>query len=108
MRFSIKTGENIRTFGRTIGYRLLDEKGGEFNFARPLGVNDYPRFHAYAMARPGEIIVNLHLDQKRPSYEGATAHSGEYEGRFIEEEAERIKAAVGESKISRPLDVSDY
>ena len=37
------------------------------------------------------LIFNLHLDQKRPIYKGVTAHSGEYEGEVVEEEAERFK-----------------
>lgn len=108
MKFSVKTSVSIRIIGRTIGYHLLGEQGGEFNFARPLSGNNYPRFHMYAMARPGEIVANLHLDQKRPSYEGTTAHSGEYEGKFIEEEATRIRDALTQNKSQLSLDVSDY
>ena len=38
------------------------------------------------------LAVNLHLDQKAPVYEGAAAHSGEYEGEVVSREAERLKA----------------
>jgi len=31
------------------------------------------------------------LDQKKPIYQGTPAHSGEYEGKVVEEETERIK-----------------
>ena len=48
-------------------------------------------FHIYLEEDDPDLILNLHLDQKRPSYEGATAHSGEYEGKIIEDEIERIK-----------------
>ena len=41
-----------------------------------------------------EIVFDLHLDQKRPIYEGVTAHSGEYDGEVIEREAERVKNAI--------------
>ena len=36
-------------------------------------------------------MFNLHLDQKKPTYEGHVAHSGEYDGELVEEEAERIR-----------------
>jgi len=32
----------------------------------------------------------LHLDQKKPSYQGQTKHSGEYEGELVEVEKARI------------------
>lgn len=65
----------------------------------------YPRFHIYIAAsdggepRPEESgreesgywVFKLHLDQKKPSYSGSAAHSGEYEGPTVETEAERIK-----------------
>ncbi len=50
--------------------------------------------------RPGSgqaIIINLHLDQKKPIYRGTPAHSAEYEGRVVEKEAERIKKIIGSS-----------
>lgn len=120
MQFIINyTGENIVRISRKIGYQILgDAKNNEFNLVRPLGRNFYPRFHLYVKQEPGSIIFNLHLDQKKPSYppssrpggttEGqsppsppiggygrtsgfAHAHSGEYEGELVVQEAERIK-----------------
>lgn len=40
------------------------------------------------------LMVNLHLDMKKPSYAGTSAHAGEYDGALVEQEAERIRAGV--------------
>ncbi len=77
--------------GRKIGYRLLGSRDDEYNFVRSIGDDHYPRFHLYVKDAGGFLIFNIHLDQKKPSYEGHTAHSGEYDGEIIEKEAERIR-----------------
>ena len=94
MKFSVKTNEYPLGLGRLLGYKLLGDRNEEFNFVRSISGNNYPRFHLYVKKEKDEIIFNLHLDQKRPSYEGQTAHSGEYEGEVVEREAERIKSAL--------------
>jgi len=68
------------------------EKKEEFIFTRP--PRGYPRFHLYLKVKNENLIFNLHLDQKRPIYKGAPAHSGEYEGEIVEKEAERIKQFI--------------
>jgi len=90
---------NIRPeiFMRECGYRIIENphQGGEVSFARSLdGRNFYPRFHIYLNQSPDVLEINLHLDMKKPSYEGTTAHSGEYGGKLVEEEAQRIKRVV--------------
>ena len=37
-----------------------------------------------------KFIFSLHLDQKKPIYEGTHAHNGEYFGPVVETEADRI------------------
>ena len=37
-----------------------------------------------------QLIINVHLDQKKPSYRTSHAHSADYEGDQIAAEAERI------------------
>ena len=87
--------ENIVRIARKIGYQILgNEKNNEFNLVRTFGGNFYPRFHLYVKQEPGSIIFNLHLDQKKPSYGVAHAHSGEYEGELVFVEAERIKSLI--------------
>ncbi len=84
---------------RQCGYFFVREEKGELAFARALGSSGsgYPRFHAYINMEkfPRETVINLHLDQKKPIYKGATAHSGEYDGEIVEKEAERIKKILG-------------
>jgi len=87
MKFVIKNPkDNITNLTRKIGYFFIGS-----SFIRPLERSGYPRFHLYLKESEGEIIFNLHLDQKRPIYKGAPAHAGEYEGKVVETETERIK-----------------
>ncbi|MBI4094918.1 MAG: hypothetical protein HY435_01865 [Candidatus Liptonbacteria bacterium] len=82
---------NIANVARELGYRPLGyTPDGEMNCVRPLGA-DYPRFHLYLKETGDMFLFSLHLDQKRPSYGRETAHSGDYDGEVIEDEARRIK-----------------
>ena len=85
--------ENIYNLMRKIGYHFEGEERakGELVFARPL--REYPRFHLYLRLKQetNEIIFDLHLDQKRPVYNGVTPHSAEYGGKVVEAEVKRIK-----------------
>ncbi|MCH7828342.1 hypothetical protein IH982_00520 [Patescibacteria group bacterium] len=67
-----------------------DSRTGELRFFRSLTGRRYPRFHLYATTTDDEAIIKLHLDQKQPSYQGSSAHSGEYEGPLLKQEAQRI------------------
>jgi len=84
---------------RRCGYFFIKEEKGELAFIRPLSSSGsgYPRFHAYVNMEkfPRETLLNLHLDQKKPIYQGTAAHAGEYEGGLVEKEAERIKKILG-------------
>lgn len=94
MHFNIENiNENIVSLARKIGYRVISGDEKEYSMIRPIAGMDYPRFHIYAKpinGKPG-FAFNLHLDQKKPSYQGARAHSGEHDGELIENEAKRIK-----------------
>lgn len=81
---------------RSCGYRPIGSTPqGEGNFVRSFHGMEYPRFHLY-IKNHGEnaFLFSLHLDQKKPSYAGSTAHSGEYQGELVEAEAERIKHSI--------------
>ena len=89
-----KQKENIANLARKLEYRPIEMKEGELVCVRYLGTSGYPRFHLYMKENKEDLVFNLHLDQKRPSYPGARAHSGEYTGEVVEKEAERIKNIV--------------
>ncbi len=93
MRFIItESHENMNTVMRRIGYHPIKwSDRGELNCVRPLAGQDYPRFHAYVKEEGSTLTFNLHLDQKRPSYGNEVAHSGDYEGVVVQEEARRIQ-----------------
>ncbi|MBI4193315.1 MAG: hypothetical protein HY536_01680 [Candidatus Colwellbacteria bacterium] len=101
MKFEIALGKyNLGTLMRRCGY-APDRFNGDRDdnvFVCPLARNGYPRFHIYArVIEDGAVAhLNIHLDQKKPSYEqsGAHAHSGEYDGPLIEAEARRIQEVV--------------
>ena len=96
MKFVIENQkENILSLIRKLGYKMNPRSKGEFNCIRPVQGSDYPRFHLFIEEDKDKFIFKLHLDQKRPSYSGSSAHSGEYEGRVVEEEVERIKKIIG-------------
>lgn len=122
MGFEVKNlQKSVNDIMRTIGYhktyfqpdisRRSEERS--ISIVRQIGKNDYPRFHLYIKEKTFDaghsaelsrspqsenqnkiLIFNLHLDQKKPSYKGSHAHSGEYDGKLVKEEAERIKSLL--------------
>ena len=98
MKFFIpeeKISENIINLGRKIGYFLIGrgKDEAELSFVRALKGMDYPRFHLLVRKDKGKnVLFNLHLDQKKPSYGKYSAHSAEYDGPLIENEVDRIKS----------------
>ena len=94
------TIENPNTHSRNLlrraGYAIHQNKEGETSFVRRIQGYDYPRFHIYVNKEElGELIeMTLHLDEKKPSYEGSSAHSGQYDGDIVKEEYERIVASI--------------
>lgn len=102
--------ENLTDSMRSAGYHYdgNDQKTGEWRFYRGLSDNLYPRFHVYASLdkKIKKLIVNLHLDQKAPVYQGTTAHSGDYEGPVVEKEMENLKIALADKSKLPKLDSS--
>jgi len=94
------SAENPASALRRCGYHFERQhpETGEISAARSFGAGGFPRFHAYAKTKGGQtplcLEINLHLDQKRPVYRGASAHGGEYDGEVVEQEAERIKSIL--------------
>lgn len=85
--------ENLLTLMRKCGYApaLHGGETGEMECMRP--ARTYPRFHLFCKVASDKrkATCRLHLDQKRPSYEGTHAHGGEYEGEVVERERARIQ-----------------
>ncbi len=89
--------ENVVEVARRLGYLIIDTKdNGEYNLVRKLTGQNYPRFHVYLRQAGDRLVFSLHLDQKQPSYEGAHAHSGEYAGPVVVEEADRIEQVIAD------------
>ena len=98
----------IQSFFRHCGYLEISNphKNNEISYARSLDPGRfYPRFHIYIEDSQKEIKLNLHLDAKKPSYEGTAAHGGEYEGPVVKNEEERIKI-IAQKFISKKLESS--
>lgn len=80
---------------RRAGYSAFtDPNTGDESFVLRLTSEHYPRFHLYVAEKNGEVSFNLHLDQKKPSYGDSHMHSGEYEGKTVENEMRRIDGWV--------------
>lgn len=83
---------NVKAELRAAGYHVaVGGRTGEQSYARRIGRQEFPHFHVYIAELPDGLSLNLHLDQKRPSYEGFSAHGGEYEGGIVGAEAERLQ-----------------
>lgn len=91
-----KPQTNIIDLIRSCGYSYRGTKDGETSFIKRVGYDEYPHYHIYVKIEGDEIILNMHLDQKKSSYQGASAHSGEYEGELVAKEMERIKQFISD------------
>lgn len=70
-------------------------RGGEMSFIREFSRSGYPRFHIYARMENSDLMINLHLDQKKETYGKGPRHHGEYEeSSEIKEEADRLKSLL--------------
>ncbi len=84
--------ENPVSLLRRMGYIFQRKEGEEMSFVRPLAQSGYPRFHMYVKVDAVDLIISIHLDQKKNTYGENTRHHGEYEeSPVLEEEVRRIK-----------------
>jgi hypothetical protein len=73
----------------------LSTRGGEMSFVLPMAKSGYPRFHIYCHLEDINLVVNLHLDQKKHTYGDETRHHGEYDNSGpVEREANRLKSII--------------
>ncbi len=83
--------KNLPARLREAGYHFERQVNpGEMVFIKGFEGVDFPRWHLYAKEISGGWELNLHLDQKRPIYRGASAHGGEYNGPLVEKETARL------------------
>lgn len=83
---------NPEQFLRRAGYAFIhDTERNKDSFVRRLTRDFYPRLHMYAENLSDRLVFDLHLDQKKASYEGNHMHNAEYEGAVVEEEIARLK-----------------
>ena len=95
--------DNSRNLIRRLGYaEHRDPHAREISYVRRLRTDFYPRFHVYLEETENALMVNLHLDMKKPSYAGTSAHSGEYDGQLVEQEAGRLRAGVAAYQATPP------
>ena len=99
MEIVLKIQGNIYNLMRQCGYYFEGQDKGELAFCRIISASKsgYHRFHAHvkinSVAR--QTYINLHLDQKKPVYKGAPAHSAEYDSEAVKKEIVRIKQTLG-------------
>lgn len=94
LRFAKDIIGNAVVFIRRCGYgEYYDKRLRKVSYMKRARIGDmFPRYHVYIVEQDEEVIFDLHLDQKRPSYEGTAMHAGEYEGIAVEKEGARIRS----------------
>ena len=105
---------NPDAFLRRVGYgHIHDSVTDHDSYVRRFTREFYPRFHMYYEDQNDRIVFNLHLDQKKASYEGAHMHNAEYEGEAVAAEIERLKGFLIEesraegTSIDKPEETAD-
>lgn len=88
-----------RFLRRKAGYHPHPASGGDSSYIKSVSRGDYPRFHLYPKEKDGFQILSLHLDMKKPSYEGSHAHNAEYESERVRKEARRIMSILNSKGI---------
>ncbi len=95
-----KLPDNPRNIMRRLGFgEHFDPNTKQISYSRRLSSGRFPRYHAYIEEIDGGMKINLHIDQKKASYTGQSAHSGEYEGPLVEQEIERIKSMISQMSL---------
>ncbi len=83
--------ENPVSLLRKAGYVFQRQEQAELSFVRVFGQSGYPRFHCYTQVSGLDLMINLHLDQKKHTYGNETRHHGEYENTGpVQEEVNRL------------------
>ncbi|MBI5794566.1 hypothetical protein HZA87_05835 [Candidatus Uhrbacteria bacterium] len=99
--------DNARNLMRHLSYGEQRTRAGQISYVKRVAGERFPRYHAYVEDLNGGMQVNLHVDQKEASYEGTSAHAGEYEGPVVEREMKRIADLIAGLKSGASFPVSD-
>ncbi len=95
--------DHSRNILRRLGYGEQRTRQGQISYVKRVSGGAFPRYHVYAEDKDGGLQVNLHVDQKAASYEGTSAHGGEYDGPLVEREMERIAQGINSiNSASKP------
>ena len=88
--------QNLTQSMRNCQYRYMHTTdNGEHSYSRVMYNNQpFPRFHMYVSETEQQFIFSLHLDQKKPVYEGQTAHSADYDEPAVAAEYQRIISSL--------------
>jgi len=88
---------NADEFLRRAGFAYIyDNLKGHGSYIKRLNRDFFPRLHVYVMEKKDAtgrdlIVIEMHLDQKKASYEGSKMHSAEYDGEVVEAEINNLK-----------------
>ncbi len=91
--------DHARNIMQKLGYGEKRTRRGQISYAKRVGSERYPRYHVYTENTDNGIQINLHVDQKEASYENSNAHGGEYSGKLVESEMQRIVNHIHSIKI---------
>ncbi len=85
--------EFLRRAGFAYIYDNLKNHG---SYIKRLNRDHYPRLHVYVTEKKDTeernlVVIEMHLDQKKVSYEGVRMHSAEYDGEVVEAEINNLK-----------------
>jgi hypothetical protein len=90
---------NAVQFLRSLGWaQIYDRRRDKISYVKRLGSDFYPRLHMYFSERESQYVFSMHLDQKKASYEGHHAHSGEYDNELVEKELAIIEKKLNDIK----------
>ena len=84
--FSGPLPDHGRNILRRLGYGEDRKWNGQISYMKRISNSKFPHYHVYIEDKNGGLQINLHVDQKEATHEGSHAHSGEYDGKLVEDE----------------------
>lgn len=100
LAYQKQLGARPEVWLRQAGYQPHpDRSATKPSFIRRLTRDHYPRYHIYYQtgtdkAGTAMLMFELHLDQKKPAYQGFRRHNAEYDGDLVAQEIKRLQALL--------------